>query len=163
MGKVDWINWKTDAKEVINPKRFEDSIMDCYNDFNGIMNPIIYEQIKYEMISGGLSEDALIISNTSPVNKKAKEILDLIDRLKEEMQDLKQEMVNTAKEQKEIEKKQLIEAIEDKLSIEKFYLDNINNSDLDYDSIGTSREELREITMDRIKKLQERLDCVKAL
>lgn len=163
MGKVDWINWKTDAKEIISPKRVEDSIMDSYQDFNTIMNPVIYEQIKHEILTGGLSEEALVVSGSSPANKAAKEIIELIEKLKQQMNTLKQTVVVAASEQKEIEKEQLIEAIEEKLSIEKIYLDNINNSNLDYDSVGTSREELREIAMDRINKLQERLDCVKAL
>ena len=163
MGKVDWINWKTDAKEIISPKRVEDSIMESYQDFNTIMNPVIYEQIKHEILTGGLSAEALVVSGSSPANKAAKEIIELIEKLKQQMNTLKQTVVAAASEQKEIEKEQLIEAIEEKLSIEKIYLDNINNSDLDYDSVGTSREELREIAMDRINKLQERLDCVKAL
>lgn len=163
MGKVDWINWKTDAKEIINPSILEDSILDCFQDFNTIMNPIIYEQLKYEMISGGLSEDTLIVDGSSPANKASKEIIEMIDQLKEEMNLLKQEMVNTSKEQKKIEKEQLIEAIQDKIDIEKVYLDNVlNNTLMNYDN-GTSREELEDIIRDRINKLQERLDCVKAL
>ena len=50
MSKVDWITWKTDSKEIINPEKLTDKINDIYTDFNSYMNPVIYENIKYETI-----------------------------------------------------------------------------------------------------------------
>ena len=154
--------WKTNPKEIISPQRVEDSVMEIYQDFNTVVNPIIYEQIKHEMTSGGLSQTAFTVSGESVANKKAREILKLIDKIKEEMEALKKGIVDSSKEQKEIEKKQLIEALNEKIEIEKVYLESIPNSELNY-STGNSKKELEAVAKDRLKKLQERLDRVKAL
>ena len=61
MSKVDWITWKTDVTDIINPEKVIDSVTDSYNEFNSYMNPVIYENLKYEVINGGLDKSSINI------------------------------------------------------------------------------------------------------
>ena len=70
MSKVDWITWKTDVTDIITPEKVIDSVTDSYNEFNSYMNPVIYENIKYEIINGGLDKSSINILGHSPANKK---------------------------------------------------------------------------------------------
>ena len=119
MSKVDWITWKTDSKEIINPEKLTDKINDIYTDFNSYMNPVIYENIKYETINGGLDKSSINIMGATPANEMAINILNNIDEIKSTLENIKLQVENSSSEQKKIEKNQLITAIEDKIAEEK--------------------------------------------
>ena len=143
MSKVDWITWKTDSKEIINPEKLTDKINDIYTDFNSYMNPVIYENIKYETINGGLDKSSINNMGATPANEMAINILNNIDEIKSTLENIKLQVENSSSEQKKIEKNQLITAIEDKIAEEK--------------------ELSKETTNRRIKSLEARLELAKAL
>ena len=143
MSKVDWITWKTDSKEIINPDKLTDKINDIYTDFNSYMNPVIYENIKYETINGGLDKSSINIMGATPANEMAINILNNIDEIKSTLENIKLQVENSSSEHKKIEKNQLITAIEDKIAEEK--------------------ELSKETTNRRIKSLEARLELAKTL
>ena len=106
MSKVDWITWKTDSKEIINPEKLTDKINDIYTDFNSYMNPVIYENIKYETINGGLDKSSINIMGATPANEMAINILNNIDEIKSTLENIKLQVENSSSEQKKIEKNQ---------------------------------------------------------
>lgn len=166
MSKVDWINWKTDSKEIINPKEVSDKIMDCFKNYNTYMNPVVYEQIKYEINKGGLSKEAYNMMGTSPTNEIAIDIINKIDEIKQVMLNLEDEVASLAEEQKKIEKEQLIFEIKKKLSKEEKVLENvIKNEEIKNHIIemGEQPEDIIHIIKDRINKLNERLQIAEAL
>ena len=57
MSKVDWITWKTNPKEIINPNIIVENIENNFSDYNEYMSPLIYDQIKNEIENGILKED----------------------------------------------------------------------------------------------------------
>ena len=143
MSKVDWITWKTDSKEIINPDKLTDKINDIYTDFNSYMNPVIYENIKYETINGRLNKSSINIMGATPANEMAINILNNIDEIKSTLENIKLQVENSSSEQKKIEKNQLITAIEDKIAEEK--------------------KLSKETTNRRIKSLEARLELAKTL
>ncbi len=143
MSKVDWITWKTDSSEIINPDELTDKINDLYTDFNSHMNPVIYENIKYETINGGLDKSSINIMGSTPANEMAINILNNIDEMKSTLENIKLHVENLASEQKDIEKNQLINAIEEKIEEEK--------------------SSSKETTNRRIKSLEARLELAKTL
>lgn len=156
MSKVDWITWKTDPKEVINPDKIEEKINEQYQNYESYMNSMIYEQLQNEINGGGLSKDAFQITGISPANELATEIIKSIDEIKNTMDRLKNNVRDVSTKQKELEKDQLIDAIEAKIEKEKEFLKNMNSKD-------NSDEDVKALTNDKIEKLQERLAAAKAL
>lgn len=156
MSKVDWITWKTDPKEVINPDKIEEKINEQYQNYESYMNSMIYEQLQNEINGGGLSKDAFQITGISPANELATEIIKSIDEIKNTMDRLKNNVRDVSTKQKELEKDQLIDAIEEKIEKEKEFLKNMNSKD-------NSDEDVKALTNDKIEKLQERLAAAKAL
>jgi len=156
MSKVDWITWKTDPKEVINPDKIEEKINEQYKNYESYMNSMIYEQLQNEINGGGLSKDAFQITGISPANELATEIIKSIDEIKNTMDRLKNNVRDVSTKQKELEKDQLIDAIEEKIEKEKEFLKNMNSKD-------NSDEDVKALTNDKIEKLQERLAAAKAL
>ena len=53
MSKVDWINWKTDKKEIINPEYIYDNISDKLQSNIDIFN-VINDTLNTEINRGGL-------------------------------------------------------------------------------------------------------------
>ena len=49
MAKVDWITWKTDPSEIINPNTISNKIADIYQDYNCYMNSTVYEGLNHEI------------------------------------------------------------------------------------------------------------------
>ena len=91
MSKVDWITWKTDPKEVINPDKIEEKINEQYQNYESYMNSMIYEQLQNEINGGGLSKDAFQITGISPANELATEIIKSIDEIKNTMEEMYQQ------------------------------------------------------------------------
>lgn len=143
MSKVDWITWKTDVTDIINPEKVIDSVTDSYNEFNSYMNPVIYENLKYEVINGGLDKSSINILGHSPANEIALNILNNIDEIKSIIENLKLQIENATEEQKKIEKDQLVNALDKKIEDEK----------------QISKEQTNRI----IRRLEERKEIVKAI
>lgn len=143
MSKVDWITWKTDVTDIINPEKVIDSVTDLYNEFNSYMNPVIYENLKYEVINGGLDKSSINILGHSPANEIALNILNNIDEIKSIIENLKLQIENATEEQKKIEKDQLVNALDKKIEDEK----------------QISKEQTNRI----IRRLEERKEIVKAI
>ena len=143
MSKVDWITWKTDVTDIINPEKVIDSVTDSYNEFNSYMNPVIYENLKYEVINGGLDKSSINILGHSPANEIALNILNNIDEIKSIIENLKLQIENATEEQKKIEKDQLVNALDTKIEEE----------------IQISKEQTNRI----IRRLEERKEIVKAI
>lgn len=167
MSKVDWINWKTNPKEIINPEKIDDFIQECFQNYNTYATPVIYEQLKYETTKGGLTKEAFQISNLAPANEMALDIMKQLDEIKDVIYDLQKSVRKATEEQKKIEKEQLIEALEEKIKKEKMLLDNINNNNPEvkqyFLNIGESLDDASYIIRERIIILEERLDSVKSL
>lgn len=166
MAKVDWINWKTDPKDIINPEIIEDKLAESFTNYNTYMNPVIYEQIKFEASKGGLSKDALNLMGESPANDIAREILNKIDEIKHIMTLLQSDIIDLAEEQKQIEKEQLVFEIEKKLKREEKVKENVLNSEQFKSQIkemGETQEDIIYIINDRIEKLKERLETAQSL
>ena len=166
MSKVDWINWKTDRKEIINPEKINDKIFECFKNYNTYMNPVVYEQIKYEVNLGGLSKEAYQVMGESPANEIAVDILNKIDEIKQIMKNLQDEVKNLAEEQKQTEKEQLISEIKKKLTREEKLLENIQTNEslrTHIVEMGELPENVIYIIKDRIDKLKERLELAESL
>lgn len=168
MAKVDWITWKTDTTEIINPNDIIDKIDEIYEDYNCYMNSIVYEGLKHELTKGGLDPDSLNIVGISPANEYANTIMNRIENIKTTYENLKQKIYINVSDQKQLEKQQLIEAIENKIEEENRILDNTNtlkdkiiksNNVLDINEV----ESIIEVTQDKITKLKERLERARSL
>ena len=167
MSKVDWINWKTNPKEIINPNKIEEYIQDCFQNYNTYVTPVIYEQLRYETTKGGLTKDSFQISNIAPANEMALDIMKQLDEIKDVIYNLQKSVRNNTEEQKKIEKQQLIEALEEKIKNEKMLLESIDNKNPEvkqyFHNIGENLDDAAYIIRERIIMLQERLDSVKSL
>ena len=107
------------------------------------MYPNIYENIRNEVLNGGLDKQSLNILGESPANEMAINILNNIDEIKSIIENLKTQINEELDEQKGIEKTQLINDLEDKILEEK--------------AVSTSEN------FSIINKLKERLEQVKTL
>ena len=166
MSKVDWITWKTNPKEIINPNIIEDNIQESFNNYNEYMSPLIYDQIKYEIDKGILGKESLIIIGDTPLNKIAVDILNKIDEIKLAIENLQKSAKNSSEVQKQIEKQQLITEINNKIEHEKETLNQVlTNENVQQHIIksGGLPEEVVYILEYRINKLKERLEMAKVL
>lgn len=168
MPKVDWITWKTDVSEIINPDKIMEKMDNLFEDYSCYINALVYEELKHELQFGGLDKLSLNILGTSPANEKAIRILNNIDDVKENFEKLKNNIYNSAIEQKKTEKEQLVKAIEEKIFEEEKILNNTLNLK---DRISTSNElvdietinNVISTTSDKINKLKERLELAKGI
>ena len=167
MAKVDWITWKTNKDEIINPNAILNKVNDRVDD-NNLINNRIKDILTSEVYRGGLDCNSLSIMGTSPANEKAKKIINNINDMQNIMDRIKENIYTSTQEQKKIEKEELIESIQTKLLEEEKILNNKLSIREKLDSINTllSKRELDSIiesSNDRINKLKERLDSAKSL
>ena len=166
MSKVDWITWKTDPSEIIDPKKVDERIEELFQNYYNYMKPSVYDEIKKEITDGGLSDDAYLISNCSPLNNAAIGILDKINEIEETVDKLKSSISRVVLEQKETEKVQLINAIKDKIKSEEELKRHIESSENIQNNIalfGNNPEEIITIINDRIRRLNQKLIVVENL
>lgn len=166
MSKVDWITWKTNPKEIINPNIIEDNIQESFNNYNEYMNPLIYDQIKHEIDKGILGKESLKIVGDTPLNKIATDIISKIDEIRLTIENLQKSAKNSSEIQKQIEKQQLITEINNKIEYEKATLKQVMTNESVQQHIiksGGLPEEVVYILEDRINKLKERLEIAQAL
>ena len=167
MAKVDWITWKTNNNEIINPDLLLDKVSDKVTN-NNIIIDRVKEIVKSEIYRGGLDTASLNIMGVSHANEKANRIIENLNEVQLILDRLKQNIYNSAKEQKKTEKEELIETIQNKLIEEEKILNNKISIREKLDSINTliSNNELDSIIQtsnDRIKKLKEKLDLARSL
>lgn len=166
MSKVDWITWKTDPSEIIDPKKVDEKIEELFQNYYNYMKPSVYDEIKKEIVEGGLSDDAYLISNCSPLNNAALGILDKINEIEETVDRLKSSISSIVLEQKEIEKNQLISAIKDKIKSEEELKKHIESNENIQNNIvlfGNNPEEIISIINDRLNRLNQKLLVVEKL
>ena len=166
MAKVDWITWKTDPSEIINPKVIDEKIDELFLNYDNYMKPSVYDEIKKEIVDGGLSEGAYSISNSNPINSLSVEILGKIDEIEETIDKLKNNISNVIIEQKEIEKEQLIIALKEKIHSELELKNRIVNNDniqANIMAIGNNPEDIINIIDDRLNRLNSKLLIVENL
>ncbi len=166
MSKVDWITWKTNPNEIINPQEIVDKIDKLFENYNTYMNPIVYENLKMEILNGGLSQDSFSINGRSPSNEIAIDILKRIENIKKMSEYLRNSIMNFSLEQKNIEKQQLLKAIHEKIQNEKAIIQRIQSNQYIQDDISyvnTNNQDMIEITTDRIKKLEQKMEYVQSL
>ena len=165
MAKVDWITWKTEPNEIINSDLVEEKIQQYFDDYYTCMKPTIYEEIKNEILKGGLSKDAFNVSGKSPSNEIALEILQKIDEICEIFNGLKGKVKTAAEEQKHIEKEQLIEVIQQKIAADEEVIEDITSqvSFSDNSIANNTREDILYISANRIEKLNDKLNAISML
>ena len=167
MAKVDWITWKTDCSEIINPKVTED-VNTNIQKFTNIMMNDIYKSIEREKTTGGLNEKSLNLNGVSPSSLNSDKILSKIESVLDDVNSLKKMINKQVQEQKEIEKNQLITAIKEKITEQERILDNTKKL---RERINSSNEivsvqdvdNIIETTSERIKFLTNKLTEVEAL
>ena len=163
MKKIDWITWKTEESELINPNEIVDKLTDIFKDYNSYMNPVVYEGIKYETINGGLNKEALIIDNRSPATEVANKIMSDIEEVKELINSLINSVKEDAIEQRKIETKYLILQIEEKIEQDKELIKNSKEAQLKYvnTSLSDTSESIQvviDITQERINLLAKKIE-----
>lgn len=167
MAKVDWITWKTNTNEIINPEKIKEKMDDSLQISNNYIKNNIIEELSQEISMGGLDRTSLNIMGISPANECANTILNDLKEIQSILEKININVYNSVKEQKEIEKEQLISSIEKKLYDEEKILNSkINLKDKLQSSSIMSQEELDRIiamSADRIKKLKERLELARSI
>ena len=166
MSKVDWITWKTDPNEIINPDKIDEEITEYFHNYDSYMNTMIYDQLNAEMNHGGLTKEAFNVSGISPAHDMTVEIINAIEEIKQTMKNLRENVREVTTNQKDIEKKQLIAEIEEKIEKEKAILQNVESQKEMKDQTKKMQgnpEDMIDTINDRIKKLTERLEIAKSL
>jgi len=124
MAKVDWITWKTDTSEIINPEKISEKLNELCSNCENYINNIAYDEIRTEINHGGLDSDSLNIAGVSLAKEQSISIINSIDTLKSSINIFKQNVLNKALNQKEIEKQKLKQEIQDKIEEENKKLEN---------------------------------------
>lgn len=166
MSKVDWITWKTNPKEIINPNIIVENIENNFSDYNEYMSPLIYDQIKNEIENGILGKDKIAITGDTPLNKIAVDIINKIEDIKYTIATLEKNAKKSSETQKHIEKEQLIQEITKKIEYEQSTLNKVITSEGMRNHIRNSGgipEDVIYILEDRINKLKERLEIASSL
>ena len=168
MSKVDWITWKTNVEEIINPSEELQIIKEKVLAYINQLETHVTEELNRELTKGGLEKDTFDIMGISPANDTAKKIVNVIDNMKQNLNTFIVDITKQLDEQKQIEKEQLINAIEEKINEEKKKLENtqILQSKLINNNQIVSNEDVNEIisvTKERINMLIRRLNVAKSL
>lgn len=168
MAKVDWINWKTDPSEIIDPERIQEELNKKYQEYEKSMYLGIYETLKEEMSDGGLNKTSLNILGSHPANDKAYEIIRKIDNIKKTIDYIKNQIYEESIRQRQLEKEQLISCIEERIMQEEKVLDTMIKLGERADNKETliDLDEIENITRDTIEKisyLNDRLKLAKEI
>ena len=124
MIRLDWITWKTEESELINPEEIVEKLKVRFQDYNSYMNPVVNESIKHEVENGGLNKNAFIINDRSPANEVANKIMSDIQEVKDMTNALIESVRLEAQEQRKREVNQLILKIEEKIEKDKKLIEN---------------------------------------
>lgn len=165
MIRLDWITWKTEESELINPEEIVEKLKVRFQDYNSYMNPVVNESIKYEVENGGLNKNAFIINDRSPANEVANKIMSDIQEVKDMTNALIESVRLEAQEQRKREVNQLILKIEEKIEKDKKLIENSKDVQQKYlqSSLEETSENIQtiiEITRKRINLLTRKLESL---
>ena len=159
---LDWIDWKTNPKEIIDPIKIKENIEQKCKTFKNIMINDVYKNLDVEEKSG-VNTDALNINGLTPSNLKNDSILKEIEVINNALEQYLSDIYQEATLQKDKEKNKLISAIDSKIMEEKNTLkeniklkeEAINSNDLE---LLNQVNNIIEVTNERIRVLTERLN-----
>lgn len=165
MIRLDWITWKTEESELINPEEIVEKLKVRFQDYNSYMNPVVNESIKYEVENGGLNKNAFIINDRSPANEVANKIMSDIQEVKDMTNALIESVRLEAQEQRKREVNELILKIEEKIEKDKKLIENSKDVQQKYlqSSLEETSENIQtiiEITRKRINLLTRKLESL---
>ena len=165
MIRLDWITWKTEESELINPEEIVEKLKVRFQDYNSYMNPVVNESIKHEVENGGLNKNAFIINDRSPANEVANKIMSDIQEVKDMTNALIESVRLEAQEQRKREVNQLILKIEEKIEKDKKLIENSKDVQQKYlqSSLEETSENIQtiiEITRKRINLLTRKLESI---
>ena len=165
MIRLDWITWKTEESELINPEEIVEKLKVRFQDYNSYMNPVVNESIKHEVENGGLNKNAFIINDRSPANEVANKIMSDIQEVKDMTNALIESVRLEAQEQRKREINQLILKIEEKIEKDKKLIENSKDVQQKYlqSSLEETSENIQtiiEITRKRINLLTRKLESL---
>ena len=169
MAKVDWITWKTNIKEIINPEQELEEINNNIHKLNNIINQDIYVNVNREKLDGGLNEKSLNLNGISPSSIKTDKILKKLEVVLDDLLKLQNKVKKQAFEQKEIEKEQLANCIKQKIEEQEKVLENTENIKAQATSQNTDAvsikelDDILEVTRERIRILKEKLNTLQNL
>ena len=169
MAKVDWITWKTNIKEIINPEQELEEINNNIHKLNNIINQDIYVNVNREKLDGGLNEKSLNLNGISPSSIKTDKILKKLEVVLDDLLKLQNKVKKQAFEQKEIEKEQLANCIKEKIEEQEKVLENTENIKAESISQNTDAvsikelDDILEVTGERIRILKEKLNTLQNL
>lgn len=168
MAKVDWITWKTEPNDIINPDKIFEEISNKVSEYNTYTKTVIYDSLQQEIKKGGLSADSLVLNGTSLANEKALTIIDNLQEIQCLIQSLKTKIKTTTEDQKQVEKQQLIEALQAKIEEEEKVKNNTVSLNEKLQSENTvvkkdTVENIIENTDQKINQLKEKLETIKAM
>lgn len=163
MIRLDWITWKTEESELINPNEIIETLKDKFQSYNSYMNPVVNENIKYEVDNGGLNKEAFKIDDRSPATAVANKIMSDIQEVKDMTETLIENVRIEAEEQRKRELNQLILKIEEKIEKDKRLIENskdVQQKYLQQDLTDTSNsiQTIIDITQNRINYLTMKLE-----
>ena len=158
MKRLEWITWKTEESELINPDELVEKLKERFQDYNSYMNPVVNENLKYEVANGGLNKDAFKIDDRSPANEVANKIMSDIEEVQEMTKALIESVRLEALEQRKKEEKQLILKIEEKIEKDKRLIENSKEAQLKY--IQSSLVETSESIQTIIDLTQKRINLL---
>lgn len=165
---LDWITWKTNVEELINPQDIIEEIEEEYINYNVHMNPLIYEEIKYEVLNGGLDNKSFILSDATPIHSLSIETLNKIDSIRDKFEDLKNRIALKLNNIRSLEKEKLLLEINNKLKKEQSLVNNSNTAIEKYKSMNQlemveSLNNIINISNKKIKELTEKKEIVEKL
>ena len=156
MIRLDWITWKTEESELINPEEIVEKLKVRFQDYNSYMNPVVNESIKYEVENGGLNKNAFIINDRSPANEVANKIMSDIQEVKDMTNALIESVRLESQEQRKREVNQLILKIEEKIEKDKKLIEN--SKDVQQKYLQSSLEETSENIQTIIEITRKRIN-----
>ena len=166
MKKLEWITWKTEESELINPEELVEKLKERFQDYNAYMNPVVNESLKYEVAQGGLNKEAFVMNGRSPATEVANKIMSDIVEVKEMTEALIESIRLDALEQRKREVHQLVLKIEEKIEKDKRLIENSKEAQQKY--IQSSSPETSEsiqtviyLTQKRINLLMNKLESIK--
>lgn len=166
MKKLEWITWKTEEYELINPDELVEKLKERYQDYNAYMNPVINESLKYEVAHGGLNKDAFVMNGRSPATEVANKIMSDIEEVKEMTEALIESVRLDALEQRKREVHQLVLKIEEKIEKDKRLIENSKEAQQKYiqssaPETSESIQTIIDLTQKRINLLMNKLERIK--
>lgn len=165
MKRLEWITWKTEESELINPDELVEKLKERFQDYNSYMNPVVNENLKYEVANGGLNKDAFVLDGRSPATEVANKIMSDINEVKDMTEALIESIRLDALEQRKREVNHLILKIEEKIEKDKRLIENSKEAQQKYiqSSLSETSDNIQtviDLTQKRINLLTKKLESL---